>query len=169
MIDDSVKVTDVGIARITDSSRTRTGMVLGTPSFMSPEQMAGRRVDGKSDLYSLGVMLFQLLTGRLPHQADSMAKLMYQIANEPAADVRRLRPELPEALANVVALALEKRPEVRYADGRALAEDLRTIAAAFDPAQPLAVPQPGDATPETDGFAATVKISRADPRHNSPL
>jgi serine/threonine-protein kinase len=167
--DDSVKVTDFGIARITDSSRTRTGMVLGTPSFMSPEQMAGRRVDGKSDLYSLGVMLFQLLTGQLPHQAESMAKLMYQIANEPAPDVRRLRPELPEAVDNVVALALEKRPEVRYADGRTLAEDLRTIAAAFDPAQPLTVPEPAIAPPESDGFAATVKFSRADPRHNSPL
>jgi serine/threonine-protein kinase len=100
-----------------------------------------------------------------------MAKLMYQIANEPAPDVRRLRPELPEAVANAVALALEKRPEVRYADGRALSEDLRTIAAAFDPAQPLAVPEPEPAAgpPESDGFAATVKISRADPRHNSPL
>ena len=167
--DDSVKVTDFGIARITDSSRTRTGMVLGTPSFMSPEQMAGRRVDGRSDLYSLGVMLFQLLTGRLPHQAESMAKLMFQIANEPARDVRELRPELPEALANVVALALEKRPEVRYADGHQLAADLRTIAAAFDPAQETAPPQGDAAPPESDGFAATVKFSRTDPRHNSPL
>jgi len=167
--DDSVKVTDFGIARITDSSRTRTGMVLGTPSFMSPEQMSGRRVDGRSDLYSLGVMLFQLLTGRLPHQAESMAKLMFQIANEPARDVRELRPELPEALANVVALALEKRPEVRYADGHQLAADLRTIAAAFEPAQEVAPPQGDAGPPESDGFAATVKISRTDPRHNSPL
>jgi serine/threonine-protein kinase len=168
--DGSVKVTDFGIARITDSSRTRTGMVLGTPSFMSPEQMSGRRVDGRADLYSLGVMLFQLLTGRLPHQAESMAKLMYQIANEPAPDVRELRPDLPETLANVVALALEKRPEVRYADGRQMAADLRTIEAAFEPAQGVAAPEPADAaTPQSDAFAATVKISRADPRHNSPL
>ena len=167
--DDSVKVTDFGIARITDSSRTRTGMVLGTPSFMSPEQMAGRRVDGRSDLYSLGVMLFQLLTGRLPHHADSMAKLMYQIANDPAPDVRTLRRDLPEALANVVALALEKRPEVRYADGRALAEDLRTIAAACAPVVPPPATSSDAAPPESDGFAATVKLSRADPGHNSPL
>jgi tRNA A-37 threonylcarbamoyl transferase component Bud32 len=168
--DDSVKVTDFGIARITDSSRTRTGMVLGTPSFMSPEQMAGRRVDGRSDLYSLGVMLFQLLTGQLPHHADSMAKLMYQIANDPAPDVRTLRPGLPEALANIVALALEKRPEVRYADGRHLAEDLRTIAAASAPvAAPPAATSSDAAPPEPDGFAATVKLSRADPGHNSPL
>jgi eukaryotic-like serine/threonine-protein kinase len=82
---DSVKVTDFGIARIAaDASRTRTGLVLGSPSFMSPEQMAGQRVDGRSDLYSLGAMLFQLLTGRLPHQADTMSRLMFQIANEAA-------------------------------------------------------------------------------------
>jgi serine/threonine-protein kinase len=167
--DDSVKVTDFGIARITDSSRTRTGMVLGTPSFMSPEQMAGRRVDGRCDLYSLGVMLFQLLTGRLPHQADSMAKLMYQIANDPAPDVRSLRPELPEALANAVALALEKRPEVRYADGRQFAADLRTIAAAWGPATAWPAAVPDAPPPESDGFAATVRFSRDDPRHNSSL
>ena len=125
----AIKVTDFGIASITDSCRTRTGMVLGTPSFMSPEQMAGRRVDGRTDLYSLGVMMFQLLTGALPHASDSMAQLMNQIANEPAPDVRTLRPELPEALANVVALALEKRPEVRYADGVQMATDLRAVAA----------------------------------------
>jgi len=167
--DNSVKVTDFGIARITDSSRTRTGMVLGTPSFMSPEQMAGRRVDGRSDLYSLGVMLFQLLTGRLPHNADSMARLMYQIANDAAPDVRTLRPGLPEALANVVALALEKRPEVRYADGRQFAEDMRTIERAFESAaRPVAAPTEA-APPGSDGFAATVKFSRTDPGHNSPL
>jgi serine/threonine-protein kinase len=170
--DDSVKVTDFGIARITDSSRTRTGMVLGTPSFMSPEQMAGRRVDGRSDLYSLGVMLFQLLVGRLPHQADSMAKLMYQIANQPAPDIRTLRPDLPESLANVVSLALEKRPEVRYADGRQLAEDLRTVEAALAPeasrGSPASASTPAP-PPESDGFAATVRISRDDPRHNPSL
>jgi serine/threonine-protein kinase len=168
--DDSVKVTDFGIARITDSSRTRTGMVLGTPSFMSPEQMAGRRVDGRSDLYSLGVMLFQLLTGRLPHSAESMAKLMYQIANDPAPDVRTIRPDLPEALGNVVALALEKRPEVRYADGRQMAEDLRTIEAASGTLAAVGVATSADAAPPgSDGFAATVKFSRSDPGHNSPL
>jgi eukaryotic-like serine/threonine-protein kinase len=128
----TVKVTDFGIARITDACRTRTGLVLGTPSFMSPEQMAGREVDGRSDLYSLGVMLFQLLSGALPHRSESMAQLMHEIANDTAPDVRTLRPELPEALANVVALALEKRPELRYADGHQLAADLLAIAHGLD-------------------------------------
>ncbi len=158
----TVKVTDFGIARITDSSRTRTGMVLGTPSFMSPEQMAGNRVDGRSDLYSLGVMLFQLLTGRLPHRADSMAKLMFEIANAPAPDVRTLRPELPQTLADVVALALEKRPEVRYGDGRELARDLRAVCGMLEPAP--AEPLPDDAPPPgtDDPFAATAPYRRPD-------
>jgi serine/threonine protein kinase len=156
-----VKVMDFGVARITDASRTRTGLVLGTPSYMSPEQMAGRSVDGRSDLYSLGVMLFQLLTGHLPHTGDSMARLMFQIANEPAPDVRSLRPELPEALANVVALAVEKRPEVRYADGRQMAADLRAVAAQLEAARP-----PADAGPRDD-FEKTVTFSRPDPGHNS--
>jgi eukaryotic-like serine/threonine-protein kinase len=127
---DTVKVTDFGIARITDSSKTKTGMVLGTPSFMSPEQIAGMRVDGRSDLYSLGVMLFQMLAGVLPFRGESMAELMYKIANEEAPDLHRLRPDLPAALCDVAALALAKRPELRYQDGDQFAADLRAVFAA---------------------------------------
>lgn len=154
---DTVKVTDFGIARITDSSKTKTGLVLGTPSFMSPEQIAGKRVDGRSDLYSLGVMLFQMLTGVLPFRGESMAALMFKIANEEAPDIRTLRPELPAALASVVALALTKRPEIRYQDGEQLAADLRQVAAGMDIAAtvPLSV-QPGDLAAE--GFATTQKM-----------
>ena len=126
---DTVKVTDFGIARITDSSKTKTGLVLGTPSFMSPEQLAGKKVDGRSDLYSLGVMLFQMLTGMLPFRGDSMAELMYKIANEEAPDLRTIRAELPESLANLVALAMAKRPETRYQDGDQFAADLRSVLA----------------------------------------
>jgi eukaryotic-like serine/threonine-protein kinase len=124
---DVVKLGDFGVAQITNAARTRTGMLLGTPSYMSPEQLAGARIDGRSDLYSLGVMLYQLLTGALPHASESMADLMRAIANEPAADVRGLRPELPEALARCVARALEKRPETRHADAGQLAAELRGV------------------------------------------
>ena len=155
-----VKVTDFGVARLDDSSRTRTGLVLGTPSFMSPEQLAGRRTDGRSDLYSLGVMLFQLLTASLPHQGETMAKLMHQIANETAPNIRSLRPELPQELADVVALSLEKRPEVRYADGGQMAQDLRTLVAAM-----LAAPP--DESGTASDFEKTVTFSRVEPRHNS--
>ncbi len=126
---DTVKVTDFGIARITDSSKTKTGMVLGTPSFMSPEQIAGKKVDGRSDLYSLGVMLFQMLAGVLPFRGDSMAELMYKIANEPAPDIRIIRQELSGRLADIVALSLSKKSETRYQDGEQFAADLRGVIA----------------------------------------
>lgn len=157
---DTVKVTDFGIARMTDASKTRTGLVLGTPSFMSPEQLAGKKVDGRSDLYSLGVMLFQLLTGVLPFQGDSLGSLMHAIANEEAPDVRLMRPELPSALADVVARALSKRPELRYPTGLALAADLRRVMEQFpDGTVPMAAGQPVATDPVWDraaAFAATV-------------
>lgn len=157
---DTVKVTDFGIARITDSSKTKTGLVLGTPSFMSPEQIAGKKVDGRSDLYSLGVMLFQMLTGVLPFRGDSMAELMYKIANEEAPDIRIIRKDIPPQLANVVALALSKRPETRYQDGAQFAQDLRSLggaAPASAPAAagaPWAAPAAGDASEKTAVFSA---------------
>jgi len=146
----AVKVTDFGIARITDAHRTRTGLVLGTPSFMAPEQLAGGVIDGRTDLYALGVMLFQLLTGSLPHTAEAMGRLMHQIANDAAPDARSLRPELSPALAAVVAKALEKRPEGRYQDGDSFAADL--LAQALEAAT----------------FERPSGDSRTDPRHNCP-
>jgi serine/threonine-protein kinase len=124
---DTVKVTDFGIARITDSSKTKTGLVLGTPSFMSPEQIAGKKIDGRSDLYSLGVMLFQMLAGVLPFRGDSMAELMYKIGNEEAPDIRIIRKELPDKLAAIVARSIAKKPESRYQDGDQFAVDLRGV------------------------------------------
>ncbi len=162
----SVKLMDFGIARIADGSRTRTGLVLGTPSFMSPEQLAGLQVDGRSDLYSLGVLLFQLLTGQLPHQAESMAKLMYRIANEAPPDVRNFRPELPEALAMVLALALEKRPELRYANGEQFAQDLEAVLQQL-PAEP-APPLSSSETPAgAEAFAQTLRLSGQVPVQNA--
>ena len=122
---DTVKVTDFGIARITDSSKTKTGLVLGTPSFMSPEQISGKKVDGRSDLYSLGVMLFQMLSGALPSRGDSMAELMYKIANEAAPDIRTVCKDLPEFLAYAVEKSLAKDPDTRYQTGGEFAADLR--------------------------------------------
>ena len=169
---DSVKVTDFGIARIAaDASRTRTGLVLGSPSFMSPEQMAGQRVDGRSDLYSLGAMLFQLLTGRLPHQADTMSKLMFQIANETAPDVRTLRAELPELVAQIVARAMEKRPEGRFSDGQELATALqRAEALVLQSGLDMGRHNPAlaQAPAPPPGFEATLALERPDPGHNSP-
>ncbi|MES1977626.1 MAG: serine/threonine-protein kinase [Pseudomonadota bacterium] len=161
---DSVKVTDFGIARITDSSKTKTGLVLGTPSFMSPEQIAGKRVDGRSDLYSLGVMLFQMLAGVLPFRGESMAELMYKIANEPAPDILVIRKELPARLADIVALSLSKRPETRYQDGDQFAADLRAVMAGLSGAEHAVAPAaPASAGEEkTRAFQAEGAAARYD-------
>jgi len=124
----TVKLTDFGIARITDSSKTKTGMVLGTPSYMSPEQLVGKHVDGRSDLFSLGIMLFQLLAGQLPFKGDSMASLMFAIANEPHPEIIALRKGLKQTLPNISIIinkVLEKAPENRYQTGEELVKELR--------------------------------------------
>jgi serine/threonine-protein kinase len=121
----AIKVTDFGIARITAASRTRTGVVLGTPSYMSPEQLSGKKVDGRSDLFSLGVMAFELFTGHQPFQGDSLTTLMYQIANTPHPDAIELRKTLPDCLRPVFDTVLAKDPEQRYQTGVEFSEALR--------------------------------------------
>ncbi|GAB1392329.1 hypothetical protein MASR1M60_04920 [Rhodocyclaceae bacterium] len=128
--EDQVKVTDFGIARITDSSKTKTGMVLGTPSYMSPEQLAGKKIDGRSDLFSLGVTLFQMVSGKLPFVGESMAQLMFKIASDPHPDIRTLVPGIPDCVATIIDKALVKDPDQRYQTGGEFARDLRACLAA---------------------------------------
>jgi serine/threonine-protein kinase len=122
---DTAKVTDFGIARITDSSRTKTGMVLGTPSYMSPEQLAGKRIDGRSDLFSLGVTLYQMLSGRLPFEGESMTQLMFAIANTAHPPIRQYNAALPEWIDAVIDRALAKDFEKRFQTGVEFAEAIR--------------------------------------------
>jgi len=133
---DTPKVTDFGIARVTDSSKTKTGMVLGTPSYMSPEQLAGKKVEGRSDLFSLGVMLYQMLSGTLPFTGESMAQLMFKIANEPHADIRTVNPNLPTCVAAVINKALAKDPEQRYQTGEQMAKAIRLCLGTMTAAKP---------------------------------
>jgi serine/threonine protein kinase len=122
-----LKITDFGIARLTDAGRTRTGIVLGTPSFMSPEQLQGRPVTGSSDLFSLAVTLYQMLGGVLPFRADSMPALMLCIAQEAHPPIRTLRPGLPPGLDPFLDVALAKDPAARYPSGAAFAQALRDL------------------------------------------
>jgi len=124
----TVKVTDFGIACLTDNSRTMTGTVLGSPSYMSPEQLEGKRLDGRSDLFSLGVTLFQLFTGQLPFNAESMASLAYKIANEKPQSIRKIRSDLPMCLVRIINKALEKDVKYRYQTGAEFADALRRCA-----------------------------------------
>ena len=125
---DSLKITDFGIARLTDASRTRTGIVLGTPSFMSPEQLEGKNVNGNTDLFALGVTLYQLLTGQLPFRGASMTKLMFVIANEPHEPVSRLKPALPASIDEFFDRALAKGLDDRFESGGAMARAIRACA-----------------------------------------
>jgi CHASE2 domain-containing sensor protein/predicted Ser/Thr protein kinase len=127
-----IKITDFGIARITASSQTQTGIVKGTPHYMSPEQISGEKVDGRSDLFSLGVMMFQLLTGGLPFHGDSPAALMHQIMNVRHPDPRKLNPKLLKAHVTIIDKAMEKNLSKRYQRGMDMANHLRTLGRKID-------------------------------------
>ena len=122
---DMPKITDFGIARVTDSSKTKTGMVLGTPSYMSPEQLAGKKIDGRSDLFSLGVMLYQLSCGRLPFEGESMTQLMFKIANEPHPEILEMNPALPPWMKELIDRSLAKEVTARFQTGAEFAAAIR--------------------------------------------
>jgi serine/threonine-protein kinase len=115
--DNSIRVTDFGIARITASSRTKTGVILGTPSYMSPEQLAAKKVDGRSDLFSLGVMMYELLCGERPFGGETVAALTFQIANSRHPDIRRQCSDLSPCVQPIVDRLLEKDVEKRFQTG----------------------------------------------------
>jgi serine/threonine-protein kinase len=127
-----IKVTDFGIARITSSSRTKTGVVLGTPSYMSPEQIAGKRVDGRSDIFSLGVVLFELLSGEKPFNGEDITSLMYQIASGPHVPVRKYNPNVPSIVDKIIDKALAKDEDDRYQKAGLMGDHLRKVVAKID-------------------------------------
>ena len=120
----TVKITDFGVACLTDASKTKTGTILGSPSYMSPEQLAGKKVDGRSDLFALTITFYQLLTGELPFIGESLASLMYKIANEKHPDVRMFRPDLPSCVSKIINKGLHKDIERRFQNGQQLANSL---------------------------------------------
>lgn len=123
--DHIVKVMDFGIAKMASSSRTTTETVLGTPTYMSPEQIAGKRVDGRSDIFSLGVVMFELLTGRPPFTGDNMSAMLFAIANTAHPALATLRPDLPPVIQTILDCALQKDPVHRYRRAGDLAQNLR--------------------------------------------
>ena len=127
-LSNNLKITDFGIAKLIDANRTRTGIVQGTPAFMSPEQLEGKNVNGHTDLFALGVSLYQLLTGQLPFRGASMTNLMFVIANEPHQSVTSIRSELPKWLDEVLDRALAKSPADRFESAAAMAAALRRAA-----------------------------------------
>jgi serine/threonine-protein kinase len=124
-----VKLADFGVARDEDASVTRTGMTLGTPAYMAPEQLAGAPAGPATDAYALGVMLFELLSGRRPHQAATLGDLLQATANQPPASLARLRPDLPAPAVAAVEQLLARQPADRPADLDAWATSVAALAA----------------------------------------
>ncbi|MFK5926318.1 MAG: protein kinase [Desulfuromusa sp.] len=122
-----IKVTDFGIARMTTSSQTETGIILGTPSYMSPEQVAGKRVDGRSDLFSLGVVMYELLSGEKPFQGESMTALMYNISNTSYRPLVELCPKLPGSCYTIIDKLLQKTFTRRFKSAAILQQELSAL------------------------------------------
>lgn len=123
--DGHVKITDFGIARMASAAvRTQTGMVLGSPKYMSPEQVVGKLTDQRSDIFSLGVMLYEMLTGQAPFMGENVNAIMYQTLNSVPPPPSTLSPNVPEMLNFIVAKALAKKLEHRYQDTKEFASDL---------------------------------------------
>ncbi|MEY9487462.1 serine/threonine protein kinase [Streptomyces calvus] len=138
-----VKVMDFGIARAMQSgvtSMTQTGMVVGTPQYLSPEQALGRGVDARSDLYSVGIMLFQLVTGRLPFDADSPLAIAYAHVQEEPPTASSINRALPPAVDALIARALKKNPNERFPSAEAMRGECLRVAQSFQPAPPSIVP-----------------------------
>jgi eukaryotic-like serine/threonine-protein kinase len=175
--DGLVKITDFGIARMRNNAvKTQTGMILGSPKYMSPEQVAGRRADTRSDLFSLGVVLYEMLTGTSPFVADNIHGVMYQTINFNPPAPKTLNPELPDVLNFIVAKALAKNLDDRYATAKDFSNDLREaraamLGAAENPS--LVASRPLDAAPfvtpsvaltrQEDRRAAVTGITESEP------
>ncbi len=124
----SLKITDFGVARMTDGNATKTGIVLGTPMYMSPEQLNAEKLTGHSDLFSLGVTLYELLAGEVPFQASNIAVLMTRITSDDPAPISQRRAGIPPSIDTVLAKALAKKPEDRFSCGAEMAIALRNCA-----------------------------------------
>lgn len=120
-----IKITDFGIAKISDDSRTRTGNVMGSPLYMSPEQLKGQKVTGATDTYSLGITLYKLVCGETPYQGDTLANLTYQILNKRPKSVREFNPELPNGVVRLINKAIQREPDKRFLSAATMADALR--------------------------------------------
>ena len=120
-----VKVTDFGIAKMMAMGMTQAGQILGTPNYMSPEQVKGRQIDGRSDIFSLGVILYELVTGEKPFGGQNITTVIYKIINENPIPPRDLDASISAGLSYVISKALAKSVDERYQTCREMAEDLR--------------------------------------------
>lgn len=149
-----VKIMDFGLARLNTSDMTRAGMIMGTPNYMSPEQVRGEKASARSDVFSLGVVFYELLAGRRAFDADSLHAVLFQVMQAEPPDLGGLRPDLPAPLLEVVRRAMHKDAAQRYADAAEMRDALRGARAAAGVA-PLPGPARPPAGPGRPAFDAT--------------
>jgi serine/threonine protein kinase len=167
------KITDFGIAKITSgvANLTTTGQFLGTPNYMAPEQIKGTPVDGRSDIFSLGICLYECLTHRKPFGGDSLTSISYKIVHEPFPPLHDINPTIPEGFADVVAHCLEKDPAKRFQRGRDMANALRAVIRGERPMRSNE-PMFADATVVTRGDherVPTMEIPFPDAEHGTTI
>jgi serine/threonine-protein kinase len=155
---DRVKVTDFGIAKVTDSADhlTQTGSLLGTPSYMSPEQARGSELDGRSDLFAVGCILYEMITGKKAFRGDSITGLIFKIITEEPPPLRAEDPDIPDEMIRIIAKCLAKQPDLRYQSGREMADDL------------LALSRPGSSPTLRQSEVATAPGSWPPPAATAP-
>ncbi len=164
-----VKVCDFGIAKIYTDTATTTGMLKGTPHYMSPEQIQGGRADARSDQYALAVLTYEMVTGKRPFVADSIHTLLFRIISSPAVSAHLVNPSLPQAVSVVLERAMSKQPELRYPSCREFAQ---ALSEAWTPAQKRAqkpVARPEAATPAKTPVSAPVVTPAPPPLRPSTL
>jgi tRNA A-37 threonylcarbamoyl transferase component Bud32 len=167
-----VKVTDFGIARATATSKTRTGVIKGTPYYMSPEQISGMRVDGRSDIFSLGVVFYQLMTGELPFGGENLAAIMYQITSVPHDPPTKYNTKIYKAAVAILDRALEKKLEKRYQNAKQMGDHLRLLGQKLDEVKAKSKkherPEPAAVSPEPTASSPEPTASSPEPTAKSP-
>ncbi|GEM_PF-1118112 len=172
------KIADFGVARLSGTQMTQTGQLLGTPSFMPPEQFTGAPIDGRSDMFSLGVILYQMVTGDKPFPGDTLTAVSYKVVHTEPVPPRRINPAVPEELERVVMRCLEKDPARRYPAGEALASDFASLRAGLPPPGVAATVKlrpaaratfDPDATMDADALQPAMAPVRAAPAHSAGL
>jgi serine/threonine-protein kinase len=132
-----VKVTDFGVAKAVSSSQTRSGIILGTPNYMSPEQINGQELDGRSDIFSLGVVLFELLTGQLPFRGKTLTNLFYKITQVRHASVSELNPQIPKICEQILDKAMAKDAGQRFQRANDLARYTKILISKLEPSRSI--------------------------------
>ncbi len=145
-------LSDFGIARVLGSNLTGS-MIVGTPAYMSPEQANGMPIDGRSDIYALGVVMFEMITGRAPYQAETPMAILLKHINEPMPPVSEFRPDVPQSVEDVIAKATAKDPDKRYSSASAMIDDLSVALR-----EPVGTPRPKPAQPLNSTMATAIEM-----------